>query len=155
MLLLYECLLFQGAREEAARKGVISEKPQYKSKERPTLGPFANILQHLCWNYTREEARLDPGLQNVVFSFNWGAKLRTQKLMENELGQVHQKERVVPAPLEGGGWGEEFSGKAVAVTVFIWKTKYNTQPLIKEKAGEKAGDASNETTNSLRAQEKT
>lgn len=61
--------------------------------------------------------------------------------MENGLGQVHQKERMVPTLLRRG-----FSVKAVAMTVFIWKTKYNTQPLIKEKAGEKAGDASNETT---------
>lgn len=31
--------------------------------------------------------------------------------------------------------------------VFIWRVKYNTQPLIKkQKTGEKASDASNETT---------
>lgn len=51
--------------------------------------------------------------------------------MENGLGQVHQK---VPALLGVGGG---FSVKAVAMTVFIWKTKYNTQPLIKEKPGER------------------
>lgn len=88
------------------------------------LGSFANVLQYLSWNYIRKEVELGPSLQKLAFFFHWGAKLRTEKLMKNGRGLYHQMEQMASALLDG------FPVKTVDMRVFIWKMKYNTQPLI-------------------------
>lgn len=62
----------------------------------------------------------------MLLSFNIGVEFRIEKMMEDGLDQVHQKEQMLWVLLS------RFLTKTITIAGFIWKTKCNTQPQVKK-----------------------
>lgn len=74
----------------------------------------------------------------MLLSFNIGVKFRVEKMMEDGLDQVHQKEQMLWVLLS------RFLAKTITIAGSIFKTKCNTQPPS-EKARKISSGGSNET----------
>lgn len=62
----------------------------------------------------------------MLLSFNIGVKFRIEKMMEDGLDQVHQKEQMLWVLLS------RFLAKTITIAGSIFKTKCNTQPQVKK-----------------------
>lgn len=62
----------------------------------------------------------------MLLSFNIGVEFRIEKMMEDGLNQVHQKEQMLWVLLS------RFLAKTITIAGSIFKTKCNTQPQVKK-----------------------
>lgn len=62
----------------------------------------------------------------MLLFFNLEAGFGIEKMVEDELSQLHQKKQMLWVLLSRS------SAKSIVISAFIWKTKCNTQPQVKK-----------------------